>query len=202
MKKDEHEAKLCSGVRQVRDQQRLRKDAGYLGTPEEVAGGGAWGPRWTPHFCGALCSVTVPNETPRSCGSALLICDSGRFLGERELTQPVPRGLFRRLQLLVAYWLRRPALQCFSVSAAVTFFFLLFFSSVSSAETIYHFFGRILQTTGWMKEAAWNKKVIWVLGAIWSELWLTGIHSVPTTLYAPRNLICFCYQVCVEVWAQ
>lgn len=38
--------------------------------------------------------MTVPNETPRSCGSALLICGSGRLLGERELPQPVPRALF------------------------------------------------------------------------------------------------------------
>lgn len=48
--------------------------------------GSVRGPQCTPHFCGALCSVTVPNETPRSCGSALLICGSGRLLGERAAT--------------------------------------------------------------------------------------------------------------------
>lgn len=42
--------------------------------------------RWTLHFCGVLCSVTAPNETPWSCGSALLICGSGCLLGERAAT--------------------------------------------------------------------------------------------------------------------
>lgn len=56
-------------------------------------------------------------------------------------------------KLLVAYWLRRPVPQCFSVSAAVAFLFF-FLSSASSAETIYHFFGRLLQTLqdGWKRQ--------------------------------------------------
>lgn len=49
-------------------------------------GGNGMGPLWTPHFCGTLCSVTVPNETLQSCESTLLICGSGRLLGEKAAT--------------------------------------------------------------------------------------------------------------------
>lgn len=108
-----------------------------------------WGPQWTPHFCGALCSVTVPNETPRSCGSALLICGSGRLLGERAATASTasPSAASSKSVLLLID--RGGALQCFSTSAAVAF--------ASRAETIYHFSGRLLQSLqdGW--KAAWNK---------------------------------------------
>lgn len=76
---------------------------GYLGTLGKVEGG----PLWTPHFCRALCSVTVPNETPRSCGSALLICGSGRLLGEIAVTASAAFPLQLPAKLLVAYWLRR-----------------------------------------------------------------------------------------------
>ncbi len=72
--------------------------------------GDSWGsggrPQWTPHFCGALCSVTVPNETPRSCGSALLICGSGHLLGERAARAGAASPLQLPAKLLVAYWLR------------------------------------------------------------------------------------------------
>lgn len=68
-------------------------------------------------FCGALCSVTVPNETPRSSGSALLIWGSGHLLGDRTVWRPClelppPQSLFPSHpqlpgKLLIAYWPRR-----------------------------------------------------------------------------------------------
>lgn len=107
------------------------------------------GPLWTPHFCRALCSVTVPNETPRSCGSALLICGSGRHLGEIAVTAsaafPFAASSKASCCLLTeeahCNVSSRPRLRLFA----------------SRAETIYHFSGHLLQTLqdGW--KAAWNK---------------------------------------------
>lgn len=120
---------------------------GYVGT----LGGSGRGPLWTPHFCGTLCSVTVPNETLQSCESTINLwlrpppwgesCHSHGCISPPSTTPPLLSFL------LLIDW--AAALQSSSTSTTVAF--------APSAETIHHFFGRLLQTLqdGW--KAAWNK---------------------------------------------
>lgn len=110
---------------------------------------GLWGsrgaPQWIPHFSAASCSVTVPNETPWSCGSAPLICGSGLLLGERAATATTAWPLQLPATLLVPYWL--------SSCTAMFLYIRSWGFRLKCWNDLSFLWSPVPDSTGWMKDS-------------------------------------------------